>query len=1254
MKIMHLLGAALICTAATQVSAQTLQKDYIDWGESGYNFGTRLQSWQPGEKWTDDDNFFIARQRPHKRFRNEATQVNPLLTEDVDKKLIFWVPINREETNALPDGVFDSEVFNFWAYVTHYGDWSARFLRIPGNFLDVAHKNGVPVSAQASIPWGYISDDWAAGLKSLIEAGADKLADYMHLYGYDGVGYNSEFYADASLPLGLAEMHAALVKNLNGRGHLPEVENIWYDGTNETGAISFDMGLGEHNDDLWGYGDSIKSHLFWNYNWNRPSMLEPSLKHAQSLGRSPLDIYCGINMQGREPKTGEIWMLLNDYPFSIGLWGAHSKDMFFESRAEKGPDPLRAQRSYLQRLERWFTGGSRNPLNTPELNNSLRFGADITDFPGMSKMMSARSALKWDLSEEPFISNFNLGNGRFFNFAGERQNSLEWYNIGIQDYMPTWMWWWSKWFMHRTADAVPSTDMDAEFTWDDAWLGGSALRIHGSSERQYLHLFKTEFEIREGDRLQVRYKLRQGSGRAAVVLSAKGSESEAFAAQTFLDGQTKGVWHTRTYTFGRQIPVPETELAMVALEFEEAADIDLLLGEFSIIRGDETAACPATPVIEKGEIMASGAYGADAKLIWNMTNSVEGRTCYNQDVNTSMFRLWARQEGKEPVMMGMTTSWAGMMFSIPVDYTAEAAVQLGVSALSLDQTAESEIAWSEPLDVLGAYRISDKVFVSEPYVTAGRPFCVAYDDPRHQQGDWTVTDSEGNHVAEAEGTLSIDFPEGLAAGVYSLTLNGMTNSADTLAMTDRTFPDFIQVMDPGQGDLPRIKRLTADGKEDELTADAGNEVTLSYEAEPSEGKVSRGVRIDSDGFGFYLKEAGLAHKKPFSISFWFKPETFDNSAVHLLNARDRGAAWAVNHWGWIYHILDADGKTSSFTIRCNDGVDLNYGFDNTRLEPGCWYQLTYVFETNDNGGIKPLFFVNGKQAELTSWSWGVTSFPPEKLTCIGKPYRWTENTMLSIGGYLHNSGSVVGSLDDVAYWNRAITAEEVAELYANGRLADPDAAPDGLFRFESDQDANNQFTSEGNVEFHAGNHDTAPTEVEGQGEVVFRAPRFTAGAPSAETADYTLTTRAEWSVAPAQLIAAEGDATAGEARVKLPMTENFAPLTLTLANDLGSDSRTVMVSIEGAVNAVEEISGPGRTGASVYPNPFTSQFTVTAADAEGYRLALYDMQGVRTGSWEIAAGTTSLTVAPAVAPGLYILGIFRDGKGLEFRKVLKR
>ena len=215
-----------------------------------------------------------------------------------------------------------------------------------------------------------------------------------------------------------------------------EVQSLWY---NRSIASFFEELESKEKDRV---RQSLMPSLFFNYNWSSASLLSRSVDNAKKDGRNPIEfLYAGVNMQGGEPSNGINWTLLKDYPISIGLWGAHNQNMFWESRHEKGGAPDARQNTYQLRLERWFTGGSRNPANCPPITNNLKYNADNISHPGMSSMMSARSTLSWNLGEEPFVTYFNLGNGKFFNWMGERQHNGEWYNIGVQDYLPTWRWW---------------------------------------------------------------------------------------------------------------------------------------------------------------------------------------------------------------------------------------------------------------------------------------------------------------------------------------------------------------------------------------------------------------------------------------------------------------------------------------------------------------------------------------------------------------------------------------------------------------------------------------------------------------------------------------------------------------------------------------------------------------------------------------------------------------------------------------------
>ena len=1253
-------------------SAQTIRSGYVDWGLTGTNFPEALETWEKGQKWTEDDNFFISRVKPKERFRNRFTQVNVSLNESNDKKLMYWVPINSRQFNALPDGAYDREVFPMWQYVTHFGNWSTSLVRIPGGVLDVAHKNGVPVTPVASVPWGQISASWRAALEKLCDVGARKLADYLLAYGVDGIGYNSEFSCPRSLVTNLGRLHEDLYSIMRGNGENPFAEVIWYDGTATNGNIQFDKGLGTHNSGNFGSSENIRSSLFFNYNWNDEDLLQTSVETANSLGRSPLDLYCGINMQGREPQIGTpIWTMLAQYPLSIGLWGAHDKSMFYESRAERGGTPEQCQRTYLERVENWFTGSTHNPVTSPELGNSLIYSSQNEDFMGMSKMMSARSSLKWDLSEEPFISYFNLGNGKFFNYKGERAHNAEWYNIAIQDYLPTWRWWFSTKLLGRNPADVPTDGLKAEFVWDDAWMGGSTIRIHGTTENEYIHLFKTEFELKDGDEITFRYKPIDGVADGFLAITLKGSEDTPIDFESLRvmnrQGRVYDQWVEKKFVVGRDFNVPAgSETAMIALKFYNAENLDLRLGEFSIVRKDAMKHEIATPVIENTELLSSRHDGYDGKIIFNMPNDKPaGEVCYNLDVNTSMFKLYAQQEGEEPVLMGMTTSWAGLVFSAPYNDRGAGNVRFGVSALTLDHEAESEIAWGEYQGTTAKYEVSDKLVKSYETLRPGEAFTIGYADLLHENADWKLLDAASNVVLESKDTDKLEAKNGLSTpGIYTLVLNGYEASEVGRVRIERELKGYVQVIDDALGQAPRIFDMTADntisstttGDDLPLYVFENSDAELSFTADLGEANVSRGVAVGKDGFGFRFKESGLNPEKSFSVSFWMRPESFENQSVHMLNIRHKGDPWVKNNWGWFWHSLNEDGTTAAFTIRMLDGANASYTFRNFRLFPGAWTHMAYVFEFDENGGVRPSVYVNGERQEIVAYSLGEERFEGEP-EFVGPSAEWQEENVLALGGYVHATGSVNCNLDNFMVWNKAMTADDVKAAMGDIAEGNVPSGAIGYFDFETNADSAGLFTNKGMGSFKAGMHDYLDTEVEGQGELRWKAPVFVSGSPFVKGKGFKIATDAVWSAPGGKIRMQEINSDGGKARMEYfdsEMNHAFAdgyPVKLTLRNEYGEDSRDLILRFNHTGVRANKTGG----ALKVYPTVFDKELNITAPEAGNISVSLFSLDGkkVHADNFECES-SDSLKIYPQVAPGMYIVSVDKEGHNLGSSRVMKQ
>ncbi|WP_455081292.1 endo-beta-N-acetylglucosaminidase [Prevotella melaninogenica] len=1232
------------CLIPSTLMAQELKSNYIQWGFESQEFPYKLQNWSKSNpKINDDDNFFISRVKPKQRFRYKDTQVRTDLTETNDKKLLAWLPWNVPSKNALPDGVFDSEVFSMWPYVTHWGDWNCGLGRIPAALLDAAHKNGVPVSSVAGIPWGNLEGGWKSALDRLSKVEVDKAAAYMNYYGYDGFGYNSEYteiYTRGRVTRALKDFHVNLKRAMKSVN--PVFENIWYDGTQENGNRYFDQGLTDNNKNIFGAKGSEAANLFFNYNWNSDWLLQGSVDKAAEIERSPLDLYAGINMQGGEPRHGSRWTLLKNYPISIGLWGAHSQNMFFESRGEKGSDPETQQRTYMLRTERWFSSGSRNPVNSLQINNSLNYNADNTDFAGMSAMMTARSSMSWDLTQEPLITYFNLGNGKFFNYGGVRQNDRPWANVGVQDYLPTWRWWFASKLLGRTAADVPATGLDAEFVWDDAYMGGSTVRVHGSTPKEYLHLFKTKYALKTGDVITFRYKVKGGKADASLVFATEDNVNaeKAYPVLASTDEADEDKWVEKTITVGGDLN--GKTLALVALKMENAADLNLYLGEFSIVRGSFDA--PAQPIDVKTTLLHAAKNGVDAKIIFNMPNTKgQGEPCYNTDVKTSLFKLWAKQEGKDPILMGVTTSWAGMFYSVPVDLKGQGKVKFGVSAVSLDMKKESAIAWGEDHEIFNRYEYSDEIKADKSVIKPNEAFTIAYVDPRHEAGNWKI-EQNGATVASSNNANEIKVENGLSqTGFYDLVLTGAVNENGVRVNKEVRYANYIQITSEAVGAVPHINKLTANNSETSIEVVPNSEVTMQYVGKKADGSGSRGIKTLEKPVGVKVSELGLTNNnQAWSLAFWVKFNSL-SGGTQIVDMRDPGTSWPQNNWGTFWSTYDPSTGVYELTLRAKNGGGSPEYKQRWKVDfiPGAWTHFTLAMDGNGTN-TKPMLYINGKEAKAHNWQIGDRNgegLCEERFVNNG----WWDANVLGISLGRHSTAAMNATVDDVKFFNKFITAAEAAQTMTS--TSTTEAGLKAYWDFEADADASHYFTSKvGNAKLAHGELKVGTGE--GVASLVPDAPTYDAGSAFV-SGTFQVKTTAEWTAKKATIVSQNGTDQAGTAKLKYAKAGDYE-VTLTLKNAHGSDTRTFKV-----IKVKADPTGINGTEAAdmkVYAIDRDVLFDVETPG--NYLVQVFSTNGQMVASKAVSVNGAESVRLHLGAQGVYVVNVKKDGKTLRTVKFI--
>ncbi len=1259
-KVAICLGLASLLLASSAV-AQNPTK-YVKWNGPNDKFSEAYTNWTPGQPLypnaAEDENFFIARVKYRHRFINRATQAVTGINNENEKKVLNWVPIGTADDgnpNALPSGIFDSDVFSMWNMLTHYGNWTAPLVRVPGAFMDAANKNGVTTSALASVPWGVTisagDGNHGSNIAALYRGGADKFIALLKQYGMSGWGINSEYSASTSFFNNTFTFMGDVYQKAVTDGQWPQYSMVWYTLVTNSG---YGVADGLTTGNLRWFHDNgrpTSNFVFGNYNWGANQLVQ-NRTLAESVGRSSLDVYAGMNLQGAQ---GRFWRTLKDHPTSIGLWGAHTTNMFFNNRNENGSAPLNQQQTYLTRTERFFSNGNQNPAKAIEVKDGLGISASwLQDFHGVSAFVSAKSVLQWDLDKMPFYSFFNMGNGRFFNVEGKKVSNAEWYNLGMQDYLPTWRYWFATSYLGHT---VADNGLKATFTWDDAWFGGSSLEVSGTTSEEYFHLFKTQFALKDGDKIRLRYKVVSGSADLMLSASAKDAETAQMNANLFNASSIElGEWKVAEVTVGNTLTslrLAGREVAAIALRFRNANNLVLRIGEFSIIRG--TVTTPEKPVIDNAKTHAYNySYkGIDGKIIFNMPKPASFGALdhvYNEDVNTAFFKVYMQQTGQEKVFVTATTSWAALAFSAPFNVEGEKKVKFGVSAVGLDGVTESDIAWSNELNA-GSHDISDVITLDKPVIKPGQNFTVGFEDPYHVTATWTITNQAGTEVYSGSGrqiTTSI-----ADKGIYNLKATWTANGQ----VKTEVKAGYIQISDASVGAFPEILTLTFNGDGSTHVTTQQNKINdLAYTGKPADGQASRGVQIEEKPFGALATDLGLDQDmlhKSWSLGYWVKFNAVTGNTI-LLDYRDPAYTWPYNTWGHMRVVYYPELKLVEVyrRIRLQNGTDYltqQYRMD---ITPGAWYHLTYVFTGLDGGALKGNLYINGLPAEPILYKTmsnpdGVQGLDERGLNA--QDYR--ASSLLIIGGPSFQASGINGVVDDVKLFKSALTPEQVRTEMNTGMPTSPGAV--GYWDFEGTP-IDNEFASV--LSGGTSGRLRLGEFVSGSGEGVNNFRRvvagFDAGSPFVPGTAFAVKTKPTFTFDRGALTNQTGSDTAGSAKVSYAKTGTYSG-TLTLTNGWGSVSKTIeVITVQdgGSVEMTDELS------LQAFPNPFVESVNVRFANAGDYILGVYDLSGTLVSRELVGAAAGGVVSVDINTPaGLYLLRVTTaEGKLLQTLKIQKK
>lgn len=1267
-----LLTAALLAATTTSWAQSVPTHDmYVDFGVTGSaDIVSMLDKWEPGANFSNDanyvdENFFISRVPLKTRFTNTATQANASLNADNAKNLCWCVPIGEmtKKWGPLPRWNFDGDNFNMWQYINIHANWSNSWWRTPGSFNDVAHKNGVRTGCLYFIDWGaQVTESSDAGkmLGQLCAKNSDgsfkyakKLMTFLRYYGIDGIGVNPEGSWSTTLNNNfssfLAECHK-VAQEMNFPFHVE-----WYAYVSNQGYLT-DNGckLSVGSNDKWFQKDGypVTDVFFLNYNWGE-SALSTSADAAKQLGRSSFDVYAGFDQQGRGyGKSGNAgWTTLMKYPVSVVVWGAHDRSQLYAGSTEGGNSDLSVQKEYQTKQEMLFTGATRNVLNTPAITDASisTSYSDLGKWHGYSKAVLEQSTL----SELPFVTRFNLGNGQWLKKEGVTTFDHKWYNIGMQDLLPTWRWW----IDNGDGKTVPTDAIEADFTFDDAWYGGSCLKLHGATAKSHIRLFNTKFDVESADdAISLTFKVNNGTDpKLRITASCTGSENEFASAAVPADGVVQGQWKTVTLKASDLGLTAGKQIACIGLQVEgTTAAYETLLGEFSYVPASFSET-PVQPVIKHAEVMKRYYNRADIKVTFDVpftgTRKAEYADCpvYNEEVGAWYYEIYVKQ-GDEEKLVANTTSWASYVVDAPLNGT-DASMRIGVRTVGRDGKTVSPITWSD--DLTKELSIIETLTLDKDIIKPNEDFTLGFEDPNHAVADFEISNSlTGAVVATATGqrTLTTSLPE---TGSYDVkvTTNGTTTTSRA----------FVLITPEATGRLPQVNSISADRTEVDgtnrdvnFTADINKGVSFQRNNRDVACTVSKSLYM-KEPYQLTVDSKIMSEYTNTSFALWFKVEKFEHASLGTLLMtkvnRNYPGTWTEKVWGEMWTAIrpahyaksnnlkydNADNELSVCTDAPAAGTS-NYEHNNdvdgiTRgytLSPNTWYHCCVV-----KSGKSLKLYLNGK-CVISTTSRG------------SGPKDW-KGANFYVGGSMTNLASFTGWVDEVQIWSKALTEEEVLESM-NGYVIAPDGL-EGYFTFENQQtdaDGNIYFPNEGNAAAAvAGAYMTTGQDQNGTNVDVKQNQLTTAlGVPAIEGSLPITFESSKWMLDGAQL----NTFTESTANATYNQEGTF-PVTLTLTNSWGTTSKTINDYI-----VVKTSSGIDNAktaeGYMIYPRPFENKVNLLFAEDGNFEVLAFDTAGRRVAQRTFQATTGEVSeLSLQGAKGTYVVTILKDGKCVRSVKV---
>lgn len=717
MKKFTVFGAALLLGLAVNVQAQEVEYpasastdlfDFTPWDEDAL-LKLFADAADEGRKYPTPEEFEAAGFNLDLEF--SRSHVRPAtIMEDASKNIVpdvyptrrLWMNIPTGQGDLIggyPSAEFHNDVYSMWNYTNLYGAWNHSILQAPGSWADAAHKHGTHMFSGIKFfeSWGTTSGEYIKFITTKNEDGTyryvDALLNALLYLGLDGINYN--FEDQGYRETDVVNFHKALYKRAK-----------------EIGFDSFHIGIYTSNSTLSaGYADALygttdtgkTADLMLNYSGGDFSYgIQPSVQAAEAAMGTADGLYAGVWMV----HMNRTWsrLVANDDAKRCGvcLWGEHKVSRIFQYTI--GNSLMELQSNYQELLEKVFSGSNRTPLNRPAISSmpgafqiapSVGTANQLNNFCGLAEFIPERTAIQGDL---PFNTNFTLGNGDFYAYKGKKTLG-SWYNMGQQDYVPTY-----RWVIYNTGTENLSTDIKAEFTHEDAYIGGSALRLKGTptSTGADVWLYRAKLNVSAGNpkaKIAVKTGV-EGSNPSNLYLILRKFDDTNWLE--FPVGDLAGAnWEEKEIALSGINTGDVIEYIGFRVKGSAASDdYKIMVGQL-MLSDDRAASSPAKIDGESilVDVKEETTSSLSVKLTWEVdpTGFSPARKdygmIYNDEVNIDHFEiLYKNGEDGRVSEVGRTSTWSAYVGNIQFEGASDEPY-IGIRSVSRDLKTYSPVEW---------------------------------------------------------------------------------------------------------------------------------------------------------------------------------------------------------------------------------------------------------------------------------------------------------------------------------------------------------------------------------------------------------------------------------------------------------------------------------------------------------------------------------------------------------------------------------